>query len=137
MLSNATRICNAKFGMLFRFEGGLFHPTALLDVPAAYADFLTRQGAFTGKPGQLFGRLCESKEVIHVIDRASEPEQSPSARLGGARSSIAVPMLKDNALWRLLYISHRSPPIYRQANRASEKLRRPGRYRHREHATAQ
>src|SRR5271169_6006264 len=68
MLQNAMRICNAKFGILFRFEGGLFHPTALLDVPAAYADFLKQQGAFAGKPGQLFGRLCESKGVIHVID---------------------------------------------------------------------
>src|SRR6266545_3618111 len=31
MLKNATRICGAKFGVLFRFEGGLFHPAALLD----------------------------------------------------------------------------------------------------------
>ena len=29
MLKNATRICEAKFGVLFRFEGGLFHPAAL------------------------------------------------------------------------------------------------------------
>jgi hypothetical protein len=36
VLKNATRICGAKFGVLFRFEGGLFHPAALLDVPPAF-----------------------------------------------------------------------------------------------------
>jgi hypothetical protein len=49
MLENATRVCGAKFGILFRHEGGLFHPTALLDVPPAFADFLRRQGSFAAK----------------------------------------------------------------------------------------
>ena len=75
MLSNATRICEAKFGILFRYEGGLFHPTAFLDVPPAFTDFLRQQGAFAGKPGQLFGRLCQLKKVIHVVDRATEQHQ--------------------------------------------------------------
>src|SRR6516165_12126014 len=36
ILENATRLCEAKFGGLFRFEGGLFHPAALLNVPPAF-----------------------------------------------------------------------------------------------------
>jgi two-component system NtrC family sensor kinase len=98
MLENATRICEAKFGILFRHEGGLFHTAALHGVPPAFADFLSRQSSFAPKPGQLFGRLCESKTVIHVVDRATEPHPSPSVTHGGARSSIAVPMLKENEL---------------------------------------
>jgi GAF domain-containing protein len=104
MLANATRLCEAKFGILFRHEGGLFHPTASLDVPPAFADFLKRQGSFAGKPGQLFGRLCQSKRVIHVVDRATEPEPSPSVRYAGARSCIAVPMLKENGLVGAFFI---------------------------------
>ena len=104
MLENATRICGAKFGVLFRFEGGLFHPTAMLDVPPAFADFLRRQGAFTPEPGRLFGRLSETKDVIHVEDRATEPDPSPSVRYGGARSSIAVPMLNKNQLVGAFFI---------------------------------
>ena len=61
MLENATRVCEAKFGVLFRYEHGLFHPAALLDVPPAFVDFLSREGSFAPKPGQLFGRLCDTK----------------------------------------------------------------------------
>ena len=104
MLKDATRICGAKFGVLFRFEGGLFHPVALLDVPPAFADFLARQGSFAPEPGRLFGRLSQTKKVIHVEDRATEPDPSPSVRYGGARSSLAVPMLKKDELVGAFFI---------------------------------
>ena len=104
MLEQATRICDAKFGIVFRYERGLFHPVASLDLPSAFADFMVKQGAFAPQPGQLFGRLCESKTVINVVDRATDPIPSPSFRYGGARSSIAVPMLKDDVLVGALFI---------------------------------
>ena len=72
MLENATRICGAKFGVLFRYEGGLFHPAALTKVPPAFADFLGRQGSFAPVPGQVFGRLAQTKGVIHVVARHVE-----------------------------------------------------------------
>jgi GAF domain-containing protein len=104
MLENATRICGAKFGILLRFENGLFHPAAMLDVPPALAEFMKQQGAFAPKAGRLFGRLCDSKSVIHVVDRAEEEDVSPSVKLGGARSSIAVPMLKEGDLVGAFFI---------------------------------
>ena len=104
MLEQATRVCDAKFGILFRYEGGLFHPVASLDLPPAFADFMDKQGAFAPQPGRLFGRLCQSKTVIHVVDRATEPNLSPSVRYGGVRSTIAVPMLKANELVGAFFI---------------------------------
>jgi GAF domain-containing protein len=104
MLENAIRVCGAKFGILFRFEGGLFHPTAMNNVPSTYADFLARQGSFAPVAGQLFGRLCQNKKVIHLVDRATEQTLSPSVRYGGARSSIAVPMLKGDQLVGAFFI---------------------------------
>jgi len=104
MLEQATRVCDAKFGILFRYEDGLFQPLASLDLPAALADFMVKQGAFAPKRGQLFGQLCESKRVISVVDRANDLDPSPSFRYGGARSSVAVPMLKDNELIGAFFI---------------------------------
>jgi PAS domain S-box-containing protein len=104
MLASATHICGAKFGILFRYADGLFHPAALLDVPPAFADFLGRQGSFAPEPDRLFGRLSQTKKVVHVVDRATEPNPSPSVRYGGARSSIAVPMLKENELVGAFFI---------------------------------
>jgi PAS domain S-box-containing protein len=104
MLASATGICGAKFGILFRYADGLFHPAALLDVPPAFADFLGRQGSFAPEPDRLFGRLSQTKKVVHVVDRATEPNPSPSVRYGGARSSIAVPMLKGNELVGAFFI---------------------------------
>jgi len=104
VLEQATRVCDAKFGIVFRYEGGLFHPVAWLDVPPAFHDFICKQGAFAPQPGQLFGRLCESRTVINVVDRATDTNASPSFRYGGARSSIAVPMLKGDDLIGALFI---------------------------------
>src|SRR5262249_42545106 len=104
MLENATRICGAKFGILFRYEGGAFHPAAMSNVPVAFADFLDQQGSFAPVRGRLFGRLARTKKVIHVVDRATEPTPSPSVRYGGARSSIGVPMLKGKELVGAFFI---------------------------------
>src|SRR5262249_28278189 len=39
MLENAVRICEAKFGVLYRYDGKLFHPEALVGVPQALVEF--------------------------------------------------------------------------------------------------
>ena len=39
MLENAVRICEAKFGVLFRYEDGKIRQAAMLNVPKAHADF--------------------------------------------------------------------------------------------------
>jgi transcriptional regulator with GAF, ATPase, and Fis domain len=104
MLENATRICGAKFGILFHYEGGVFHPAAMANVPPAFADFLDRQGSFAPVRGRLFGRLAQTKKVVHVVDRATEPTPSPSVRYGGARSSIGVPLLKGKELVGAFFI---------------------------------
>src|SRR5215470_12072018 len=104
MLEKAVHVCEAKFGVLFRYEGGMVHPTAMLNVPPAYAEFLIQLGAFAPQPGQLFGRICETKKVIHIVDRATEQQPSPSVRYGGSRSCIAVPMLKANELIGAFFI---------------------------------
>ena len=98
MLENATRICEAKFGTLYRYDGGAFHPVTFHKVPSSLADFLRQRGSFVPPAGIPLGRLLRTKKVIHTIDQASDQVLTPSAKLGGARTHIAVPMLKEDEL---------------------------------------
>jgi GAF domain-containing protein len=100
MLENATRICEAKFGVMFRYEDGRFRVVAMLDLPEPLADHLLRDGGFVRslEPGQVLERVWRTKQVAHTADGAALPNPSPAATIGGARSTVAVPMLKDNEL---------------------------------------
>jgi signal transduction histidine kinase len=98
MLQNATRICEANFGVLFRYEGDAFNPAALLGVPPAYEDFQRRRGPFRPDDGGPLHRLLQTKEIVQTVDELAEPKPGPAARYGGARSLLAVPMRKENEL---------------------------------------
>src|SRR5262249_28000480 len=45
-----------------------------------------------------------TKQVVHTADEAAEAVSGPSAKLGGARSLVGVPMLKDDALVGVIII---------------------------------
>ena len=98
MLENATRICEANFGTLYRFEGNAFHLAAQVDTPPEYAEFLRQRGPFQPTPGGLLDRVTRTKQVNHTADETVEAVPGAPARFGGARSRVCVPMLKENAL---------------------------------------
>jgi GAF domain-containing protein len=98
MLENATRICEAKFGFLFRYDAGAFNPVAMLNVPPALEDFMRRRGPYWPQPGLPLHRVLETKKIAHTIDQAAEQVQTPSAKLAGARTHLAVPMLKEGEI---------------------------------------
>ena len=98
MLENANKLCEAKFGVLLRYEEGAFRAAAMLNVPKAHADYLRQRGRFLPEPGIPLDRVWKTKELVHTIDEAASPNPAPSARLAGARSHICVPMLKDDEL---------------------------------------
>jgi GAF domain-containing protein len=97
MLENATRICEAKFGVLYRYDDNGFEPVALSNAPPAYANFVWSRGQFFPEKGNGLDRLMHTKTVIHSVDEA-EPVPTNSARLGGARSRVMVPMLQEDKL---------------------------------------
>jgi GAF domain-containing protein len=98
MLENATRVCDAKFGTLFRFDGKNLDPAAHFGTPPGLVDFQRRRGLYQPIPGSLLERVVRTKQAAHTADRRAEPASGPTAQLGGARSQIAVPMLKDDVL---------------------------------------
>jgi GAF domain-containing protein len=99
-LENATRLCEAKFGVVFYYRGGTFHPAAELNTPAAYSEFIRQRGSFPPAAGSTFEHLIRTKQVINLTDAAAQGpfSSNAAAKFGGARSQISVPMLKEDEL---------------------------------------
>src|SRR5450631_3345718 len=100
ILANATRICEAKFGILFEYTDGKFCALATLDVPPAFADF-HREPRVWGPDTGLW-QLARVKKTVHIhntLEGRAYAEQDPgriaAVEIGGVRSFVAVPMLKD------------------------------------------
>jgi GAF domain-containing protein len=98
MLENAVRICEAKFGTLFRFEGDAYRAVATHNAPQELMDEYGRHGLRKPTPGGILDRMLRTKQVCHTADYATESVHGTAARFGGARSIICVPMLQDNVL---------------------------------------
>ena len=105
MLGNATRICKAKFGVLFLSEGDAFRTVALHGAPPAYAEARRREPVVSGlRSGTALERAAATKQVVQIADIRSEPAYVSDPRrfalleLAGARTMLTVPMLKEDAL---------------------------------------
>jgi hypothetical protein len=105
MLQNAVRICDAVFGNIFRWEGDALHLVATHNIPPAFAE-LRRRSPFRPGPENPIGRMVATKAVVHVADLAAEQRYVErgdlamivAVELGGIRTFVAVPMLKEGEL---------------------------------------
>jgi len=104
MLANATRICEAKFGVMWLREGGGFRCVALHG-PAAHVEERRREPLIYPGPELPLGRITRTRQIVHIADIRTEQayvEGSPTfvqlADAGGARTLLLVPMLEENEL---------------------------------------
>src|SRR5262249_55403104 len=104
MLTNATRICEAKFGVLFLCEDGAFRTVALHNAPAAFAEERRRNPVLRPHPGTGLGRVAATKQTFQIADAQAEPAyhadpaRAAFLKLAGARTFVTVPMLKEGEL---------------------------------------
>jgi GAF domain-containing protein len=104
ILTNARRLCEAKFGRLLTYDGERFRVAAVHAAPSILTDFLNR-GPFSAAAATGLGRLASTKRVVHVADLKAEqayldrdPLRVATVDGAGARTGLAVPMLKENKL---------------------------------------
>ena len=118
ILVSAIRICDAQFGLLLLFEEGGFRCASMQNLPPAFAETFSRAPVIRPPADDPLGRLASSRQVIHVADVRQEPGYVAGfppivelAELGGARTLLLVPMLKDDGLVGVI-------AIFRQTVRA-------------------
>jgi two-component system, NtrC family, sensor kinase len=105
ILKNATRICQANFGALFLCEGDFYRTVAMHNAPTAYVEARQREPLVSMTSSTLLGEVARTKRTIQTSDISKEPayRKNPQytqvfVRLAGARSFVAVPMLKESDL---------------------------------------
>jgi signal transduction histidine kinase/putative methionine-R-sulfoxide reductase with GAF domain len=110
MLANAVQLCQARFGLLYLYEDGALHTVASHNVPPALADS-RKSGPIRPGPGGALGQAIRTKQTAHIADLAAtrayaerDPPAVTAVELGGIRTVIAVPMLKDNEITGIISI---------------------------------
>src|SRR5262245_12421410 len=106
MLENALRICEAKFGTLYLWDGGALRPVADTQrAPLAYIEARKHKPRLAPAPDGPVGRVLITKQVAHVADISKlqsylehHPTVVDAVELGGFRTALGVPMLRDSEL---------------------------------------
>jgi signal transduction histidine kinase len=122
ILASATRTCDAKFGLLYRIENGAARIISRLGIPPALAEYLKR-GPHRPPLNRLdpltaVGRVVQSRQTVHIADYRTDqsyldrdPLTVAGVKLGGIRTLLVVPMIKNDALMGAI-------AIYRQEVRS-------------------
>jgi GAF domain-containing protein len=104
MLEKATRLCEAAFGTFWTYDGELARTVAVRNIPEAFREYLTDE-AVRPDPRSFLGRAIHERRTLHIADNsAEEPYQSrvpiavAAVELGGIRTFVHVPLLKDDAV---------------------------------------
>ena len=112
MLENATRICGAHFGSLWRFEHGVVRLVSNFNHPPAFAKFL-QQGSHRPGPHNPITRVIKTSKVVHIVDYCTDqayldhdPLAVAGVEIGGIRTLLVVPMIRDDELLGAIGIFH-------------------------------
>jgi signal transduction histidine kinase len=104
ILASALRLCEADNGAIHRWDGEALHLIATQGMPEAYIALRKRT---PHRPRQVSAsaRMLASKAPVHIDDLAADraylegnPPTVAAVELAGVRTTLAVPMLKDNEL---------------------------------------
>ena len=111
MLVNVTGLCEAKFASLLLSEGDQFRRVSLHNAPPALIEDWRRTPLIHLHPESALGRAALTKQVAHIDDirttrayRDRDPRLIAGVELGGYRTVLSVPMLKDQEVIGLIVI---------------------------------
>jgi len=104
MLEKAVRISGATFGIIHGWDGETSRLLATHKLPPAFAAARRRAPEFQPGPKTALGRMAATNSVIHLPDLREDkgyleeraPQVVAAVELGGVRTMLAVPMLKEN-----------------------------------------
>src|SRR5262249_712285 len=103
LLDSSLRLCESAYGVLWTYDGECFNAAATRNLPVPLEQFVDRP--YRPSPESGLGRMLRSKKIINLIDLAADdaylsgdPGPVASVELGGARTYLAIPLLREDAV---------------------------------------
>jgi two-component system, NtrC family, sensor kinase len=113
ILASAVRLCDADNGIINRWDGDALHLIATHNMPQAFIE-LREQSPNRPPRHSPNGRMLATRSLVHIADLAADPAYlernlAPVAavEIGGIRTMLAVPLLKDSELMGSLSIGRK------------------------------
>jgi GAF domain-containing protein len=96
VVRTAARLCRAKQALIFRREDGVYRFAAGYSISAVYSE-IQRRSPISPGPGTLVGRAAMAGRAVRIDDAWTDPlyERKDDAKVGGHRSMLGVPLLRD------------------------------------------
>src|SRR6516225_3793423 len=105
ILANATQLCDAGFASLRLSERDQFRTVSLHNAPTALTEHWRSTPLIRPHPESALGRTALTKQVIQTADAPKSPAYSKrdpltvaGVDLGGYRTTLSVPMLREDVL---------------------------------------
>ena len=113
ILQNAVRLCDASFGDIYSWERGALHLLASYNSPPAFAEERRRSERIPPSPDSPTTRILSTKSPVHIADLTEDVAyvekrsraSIAAVELGGVRSFLGMPMLKENELIGILFLN--------------------------------
>src|SRR5262249_27052598 len=96
LLENAVRICGAKHGLIFRYDGNFCRAAAAYNAPPGTLELWERRPLRAGR-GTTVGRALLERRPVQIADVQADPEYdfAEAQKLTGFRTVLAVPLLRE------------------------------------------
>ncbi|MBI4591265.1 MAG: GAF domain-containing protein [Candidatus Rokubacteria bacterium] len=112
LIENATRLCGAENGVIYRFDGEFCHLAAGHGISPELKDFIQRNPIRPGR-GTVAGQVVLEKRTVHIPDVLADPHYQwrEAQKVGGYRTVLGVPMLREGILIGVIaiYRTHVQP----------------------------
>jgi GAF domain-containing protein/CheY-like chemotaxis protein len=95
LIENASRLCGADSGAVYRFDGELQRLAAAHNISPELREYVEQHPLGPGS-GTAVGRAVLERRAVHIHDALADPEYTYSGRtFGEYRTILGIPMLRE------------------------------------------